>query len=73
MTEKAKKTPKMSVHRPSARMIADAAGTKEVTVYMFEQGKRVTGPKAKKIAMAKELLTEGQNKLVEAVRQAVNF
>jgi hypothetical protein len=71
--KKPKKVPKMSAYKPSAKMIADATGAKERTVYGWQQGNRVTGPTAKKIAKAHELLADGQSKLVEAVRLAVNF
>ena len=68
-----KKAPKMNVYKPSAKMIAAAAGVKESTVYSFEVGRRVNGKAAKRIAKAKPLLEQGQNALIEAVRQAVNF
>jgi hypothetical protein len=64
---------KMSVHKPNAKMVAAATNTSENTVYAFRKGHRVTGKKAKKIAVAEEMLGKGMNNLVEAVRQAVNF
>ena len=66
-----KKVAKMSIHKPSARMIAEAAGAKESTVYSVLTGRRVKGKKAKQITVAEQMLGEGMDKLVEEVKKAV--
>lgn len=66
-------TAKMSVYKPTAKMLADAAGVGMDSVYSYRKGRRPKGVAAKKLAIAEEMLADGTNKLIEAVKQAVKF
>ena len=54
-----------------SKMTALAAGAGVELVLKVRQGKRGTGPKAKRVAMADELLQEGMSRLLGEVQQRV--
>lgn len=71
---KAQAVPKMKAYRIPARIVAESIGAKEATVYAYRKdGKsaRKSGPKAKLIPQAEELLGAGLNKLIEEVKRVV--
>ncbi len=56
-----------------AKMTAHVTNTSEELVNKVRAGKRITGPKAKKVLKADELLLTGTNKLLEEVSRVVNI
>jgi len=73
--KKQKKSMKKDKKQPtiSRKEMAAIIGCSPETVKAVRAGKRIKGPKAKQIIKADQVANEWNNKLIVAVKQAVNF